>query len=125
MFCGVRADAGLSPFGSKLLEPSGSALSDPQAEALAEVIVSSMDRVSSSLSAQFGVVTFKVDRVEDVRLEEMLTISLDASSEEKAEAPIFIAFQRAVVGIAVFVHWRQDFCQTEKKQRLIQPTCSS
>ncbi len=84
-------------FGSKLLEPSGSALSDPQAEALAEVIVSSMDRVSSSLSAQFGVVTFKVDRVEDVRLEEMLTISLDASSEEKAEAPILLHFNEQLL----------------------------
>jgi flagellar motor switch protein FliN len=77
-------------FGSRLLEQSGSALSDPQAEALAEVVVSAMEGVSASLSAQFGAVSFKVDQVEDVRLEEMLTVPLDASSEEKAETPILL-----------------------------------
>ena len=40
--------------GSKLLEQPGSALSDAQVEALAEVIVSAMEGVSSSLAAQFN-----------------------------------------------------------------------
>jgi flagellar motor switch protein FliN len=81
-------EAQVIAFGSKLIEQSGSALGDPQGEALAEAIVSAMEGVSASFSDQFGAVTFKVDRVEDVHLEEMLTVPLDASSEEKAETPI-------------------------------------
>jgi flagellar motor switch protein FliN/FliY len=77
-------------FGSKLLEKTDSALSDPEAEALTEVIVTAMDGVCAALSAQFGIVTFKVDRVEDVRLEEMVTVPLDASSDGKAETPILL-----------------------------------
>jgi flagellar motor switch protein FliN/FliY len=84
-------------FGSKLLEQSSSALSDPQGEALAEVIVSAMEGVSSSLSAQFGAVTFKVDRVEDVRLEEMLTVPLDVSSEKEADTPILLHFNEQLL----------------------------
>ena len=80
-------------FGSKLLEQPGSALSDPQGEALAEVIVSAMEGVSSSLAAQFGAVTFKVDRVEDVRLEEMLAVPLEVSSEEKVGNPHSAVFR--------------------------------
>jgi flagellar motor switch protein FliN len=77
-------------FDSRLLESSGSTLSDPQEEALAEVIVSAMEGMGSSLFAQFGAVTFRVDRVEDVRLEEMLTVPLEVSSGEKEEAPILL-----------------------------------
>jgi flagellar motor switch protein FliN len=90
-------EAQVIAFGSKLLEQPGSVLNDPQAEALAEVIVSAMEGVSASLSAQFGAVTFKVDRVEDVRLEEMLTVPLDASSEEKAETPIRLYLNEQLV----------------------------
>jgi flagellar motor switch protein FliN/FliY len=89
--CFVAFDqAQVIALGSRLLEQADSALSDPQAEALAEVIVSAMDGVSAFLSAQFGAVNFKVDRVEDVRLEEMLAVPLDASSEDKAETPILL-----------------------------------
>jgi len=83
--------------GSKLLEQSGSALSEPQGEALTEIIVSAMEGVSSFLSAQFGAVAFKVDRVEDVRVENMLTIPLEVSSEEKAETPILVYFDESLL----------------------------
>jgi flagellar motor switch protein FliN len=84
------AEAQVIKFGSMLPEQSGSASGDPQGEALAGVIVTAMEGVSASLSAQFGAVTFKVDRVEDVRLGEMLTVSLDVSSEEKTETPVLL-----------------------------------
>ncbi len=89
--CFVAFDqAQVIALGSKLLEQSDSAMSDALAEALADVVVSAMEGVASSLSDQFGVVTFKVDRVEDVSLEEMLAVPLDASSEDKAESPVLL-----------------------------------
>lgn len=85
-------------FDSKLLERPGVGPSEPQDhEGLAEVIVSAMEGVSSFLVAQFGAVTFKVDRVEDVGLDEMLAVPLDVSSEEKAESPIRLYFDEQLL----------------------------
>jgi flagellar motor switch protein FliN len=83
--------------GPSLLEQSGHVLGDPQGEALTEVIVSAMEGVSTALSAQFGVVTFKVDRVEDARLEEMLTVPLDVANGEKAESSIWLYFDESLL----------------------------
>ena len=84
-------------FGSTLPDQPGSALGDAQGEALTEIIVSAMEGVSASLSDQFGAVTFKVDRVEDVRLEEMLAVPLEVSSEEKAETPVLLYFNEELL----------------------------
>ena len=84
-------------FGSKLLEQPGSAFSDAQAGALAEVIVAAMEGVSSSLAAQFNGVTFNVDRVEDVRLEELLSVPLDISNEAKAQTPVVLYFNEQLL----------------------------
>ncbi len=93
----VFEQAQVIALGSKLLGQSDSAVSDAHAEALADVIASAMDRVTASLAAQFGVVTFKVDRVEDVRLEKMLAVSLDASSGDKMETPALLYFDEQLL----------------------------
>jgi flagellar motor switch protein FliN/FliY len=90
-------EAKVIAIGSKLMKQSNSTLTDAQSEALAEVIVSAMDGVCSSVSALFGAVTFKVDRVEDVRLEEMLVVPLEVSSEEKTETPILLYFDEQLL----------------------------
>jgi len=69
--------------GSQLLNQPVAAFDDQQADALAELIASAMERLSSLLSPQFGEVTFKVDRVEDVRLEGMLAVPLEASCDDE------------------------------------------
>jgi len=86
----------VASLGSKFLGEPDSAL-DPQAEALAEVIVSGMGGLSSALFTRFGAVTFKVDRVEDVRLEDMLVLVLAASGGEEADVPVRLYFSEQMV----------------------------
>ncbi len=83
--------------GSKLLEQPGSDFSDALAEALGAVIVSAMEGVSSFLAAEFSDVTFRVDRVEDVRLEEMLSVPLDVSTGDDTPAPVVLYFDEQLL----------------------------
>ncbi len=100
--------------GSKLLNQPAAAFNDQQGEALAEAIVSAMDGLSSALSPQFGVVTFKVDRVEDVRLEEMLAVSLAASDGDKADAPLLLSFDELLLGSLTSSHGGEPSAQPKK-----------
>jgi flagellar motor switch protein FliN/FliY len=83
--------------GSRLLEQPVAEFSEDQAGALAEVMVSAMEGLSSAITAQFGVVTFKVDRVEDVRLDEMLVVSMTASGGEVVDAPVLLYFNEQLM----------------------------
>jgi flagellar motor switch protein FliN/FliY len=83
--------------GSKLLTQPVSAFSDKHGEALAEVMVSAMEGLSSALAVQYGAVTFRVDRVEDVRLEEMLVVPLTASGGDEADAPVLLYFNEELL----------------------------
>jgi flagellar motor switch protein FliN/FliY len=74
-----------------------SAFSDKHDEALAEVMVSAMKGLSSALAVQYGAVTFRVDRVEDVRLEEMLVVPLTASGGDEADAPVLLYFNEELL----------------------------
>jgi flagellar motor switch protein FliN/FliY len=80
----------ISTLGSRLLERPIAEFTEEQAEAVAEVIVSATEGLSSALATQFGVVTFRVDRVEDVRLEEMLVLAMTASSGEGPDKPVLL-----------------------------------
>jgi flagellar motor switch protein FliN/FliY len=96
--CFVAFDqAQVAALGSKLLEQPSAAFSDEQGEALAEVIVSAMEGLSSAISARFGGVTFQVDRVEDVRLEEMLVVPLTASGGDEVETPVLLYFNEPLL----------------------------
>jgi flagellar motor switch protein FliN/FliY len=83
--------------GSKLLEQPASTFSDQQGEALAEAIESAMEGLSSALSAQFGVVTVKVDRVEDARLGEMVVVPLTASFGDEGDRPVLLYFSESLL----------------------------
>jgi flagellar motor switch protein FliN/FliY len=83
--------------GSRLLERPVAVFSEDQGEALAEVIVSAMEGLSSALAAQFGVVTFKVDRVEDVRLDEMLIVPLVVSGGDATDTPVLLYFSEQLL----------------------------
>ena len=85
-------------FASKLLEKPVADVNDAQAEALAEVILSAMGGLISTLSGEFGVVNFKVDRVEDVRLEEMIAIPLDISSNDEPESLVLLYLDEPLLG---------------------------
>jgi flagellar motor switch protein FliN len=101
-------------FGSKFLEDADSALSDPQDEALAGVIVAATQGVGSSLAAQFGAVTFKVDRVEDVRVDEMLAVPLAVSSGEKEETSILLYFNEQLLASLSSSNERDPIAKAKK-----------
>jgi flagellar motor switch protein FliN/FliY len=83
--------------GSKLLEQPAAALSDQQGEALGAVIVSAVEGLSSALTEQFGVVTLRVDRVEDVCLDGMLVAALSASGADTEGAPVLMYFNEPLL----------------------------
>jgi flagellar motor switch protein FliN/FliY len=96
--CFVEFDqAQVVVLGSKLLEQPVSAFSDKHGEALAEAMVPAMEGLSSALAAQYGAVTFQVDRVEDARLEVMLVVPLAASDGDQADAPVLLYFNEPLL----------------------------
>lgn len=82
---------------ARLLERPVSELGDEQGGALAEVIESAMEGLSSVLATQFGTVSFKVDRVEDFRLHEMLVIPMAALEGDMATTPLLLYFNEQLV----------------------------
>jgi flagellar motor switch protein FliN/FliY len=82
----------VAALGSQLLKQPIVEFDDQQADAFEEVITSAMEGFCSLLSVQFGEVTFKVDRVEDVGLEGMLTVALEASCEDEHQIPLLLSF---------------------------------
>ncbi|MDQ2844720.1 MAG: flagellar motor switch protein FliN [Acidobacteriota bacterium] len=97
--CFATLDQGqVVALGSRLLGQPPSDFSDQQGEAVAAVILSAMEGLSSALADQFGVVNLKVDRVEDVRLEEMLAVPLAASGEDQVEVPLLLYFNKQLLG---------------------------
>ena len=93
----VLDQAQAAALGSRLLQEAAAPFSDQQGEALAEVIVAAMAGLRAALAAQFGGVTFQVDRVEDVRLEEMLFVSLAASGGDEVDSPVLLYFNDALL----------------------------
>lgn len=93
----VLDQAQAAGLGSQLLQQDAAAFNEQQGEALAEVIVAAMEGLRAALAAQFGGVTFQVDRVEDVRLEEMLFVSLAASGGDEVDSPVLLYFNDALL----------------------------
>jgi flagellar motor switch protein FliN len=119
--CFVAFDqAQVVALGSKLLQQPASAFSDQQGEALAEVIVAAMEGLCSALSAQYGVVTVKVDRVEDVRLEEMLLVPLTASGGDQGDTPVLLYFNEQL--LAALSSSYGDKPSAKAKKTAIDPT---
>jgi flagellar motor switch protein FliN/FliY len=90
------SQAEASALGPKLLEQPAVASNDEQGEALGRVVVSAAEGLGSTLAAQFGAVTVRVERVDNVRLEDMIVMKLCAVSED-AEIPVLMYFNEQLV----------------------------
>ena len=66
--------------------------SSEHADALAKVLTEAMAAMAGSLSAEYGDVTFKVDRVEDLAFGGMFVVPLAASAGEDPEIPVLLYF---------------------------------
>jgi flagellar motor switch protein FliN/FliY len=84
--------------GSKLLERPIAEFNEELGEEVAEVIASAMEGLSSSLTTQFGMVAFRVDRVEDAHLKEMLVVAMSASGVEGVEVPVLLYVSEQFLG---------------------------
>jgi len=99
--------------GSQLLKQAG-AFDDPKAEALAEVLALAMEGLSPLLFTQFGEVTCKVDRLENVGVEEMPVITLAASCGDQEEIPILLYFG---VQLSTSLSKSEDVLPPSKEQK--------
>jgi flagellar motor switch protein FliN/FliY len=77
---------------SKMLGLPVESFTDEHADALAKVISEAMAGVTASLSAEYGDVNFKVDRVEDLAFGGMFVAPLAASSGEDPDMPVLLYF---------------------------------
>lgn len=68
------------------------AFSNEHAGALAKVLTAAMAGMAASLSAEYGEVDFKVDRVEDLAFGGMFVVPLAASAGEDPEIPLLLYF---------------------------------
>ncbi len=87
----------VAEIGSKLQEQPASAFNEEQGNALAALLLVAMDGLSSALSAQFGQVSFKVERIQDAAIDEMLIVPLTAAGEGDAEMPVLLYFSGSLL----------------------------
>lgn len=77
---------------SKILGLPAGDFTDEHADALAKVISEAMAGIAESLSAEYGDLNFKVDRVEDLAFGGMFVVPLAASARDPADMPVLLYF---------------------------------
>lgn len=82
----------VAELGSKILGQPMSAFSDEHGEALAKVISSAMEGLNSALFAEYGGLTVRVERVEDMVFGGMFFIPLGASGGDQSDMPVLLYF---------------------------------
>jgi flagellar motor switch protein FliN/FliY len=83
----------VAELGAKILgEAEAGEYTTEQADALKSVVSSAMPAVSASLAAEYGELTFKVDRVADLAFGGMLVVPLSATLAEQAAVPVLLYF---------------------------------
>ncbi len=83
----------VAELGAKILgEAEAGAYTAEQADALKGVVSSAMPAVSASLAAEYGELTFKVDRIADLAFGGMLVVPLLATLAEQAAVPVLLYF---------------------------------
>ncbi|MGA9669752.1 MAG: flagellar motor switch protein FliN [Terracidiphilus sp.] len=82
----------VSQLASKICGHAVQAFSNEDGEALAKVISSAMSRFSTSTFADFGKVTFKVERATSPAVGGMSVVSLTADGEDQSSMPITFYF---------------------------------
>jgi flagellar motor switch protein FliN/FliY len=82
----------VAALGSKILGlPAGDFTKD-HADALAKTISAAMPGTAASLSAEYGDLSFKVDRVEDLAFGGMFVVPLAISTGEDSDIPVLLYF---------------------------------
>lgn len=77
---------------AKILGLPAAESSNDHADALAKVISAAMADTAASLSAEYGDINFKVDRVEDLSFGGMFMVPLAASVEGDPDLPVLLYF---------------------------------
>jgi flagellar motor switch protein FliN/FliY len=84
-------------FGLQLLGSLESAVGIEHVEAMGKVISSAMTRFGAALAPDYGALTFKVDRVEDLAFGGMFVVPLAASSGEQTGKPVLLYFDNKLL----------------------------
>ena len=82
----------VADLGSNILGRPRTAFSDEHSEALGKVITAAMAGLTASLSAEYGELTLKVDRVADLAFGGMFLVPLAASGGEQSGVPVLLYF---------------------------------
>jgi flagellar motor switch protein FliN/FliY len=82
----------VAAMGSKILGLPAGDFTDDHADALAKVISAAMARMAASLSAEYGDLNFKVDRVEDLAFGGMFVVPLAVSAGDDPDIPVLLYF---------------------------------
>jgi flagellar motor switch protein FliN/FliY len=82
----------VAELGSKILGQPAESFREEHAEALAKVISSATAKLTASLSAEYGELTFKVERVANLAFGGMLVVPLAASIGEQPDIPVLLYF---------------------------------
>jgi flagellar motor switch protein FliN/FliY len=82
----------VAELGSKILGEPAAAFREDHSEALTKVISTATAGLTASLSAEYGEITFKVERIADLAFGGMLVVPLAASTEEQPEMPLLLYF---------------------------------
>jgi flagellar motor switch protein FliN/FliY len=82
----------VADLGSRILAQPAADFREEHADALAEVITSASAGLTEALSASYGELTFKVERIADLAFGGMLVVPLAASIEEQPVIPVLLYF---------------------------------
>lgn len=99
---------------AKICGQPATAFGDEHTEALAKVISTAMKSLTTSLSEQYGALTFKVDRVSGLAFGGMLVIPLSASQGEQKGMPVSLYFDGELLANLAVKPGSKDAAGTDK-----------
>ncbi len=91
----------VAELGSKILGQPAAAFREDHSEALAGVISAATAGLTASLSAEFGEITFKVERIAELAFGGMLVVPLAASMEEQPDMPLLLYFDGKFLDVLI------------------------
>jgi flagellar motor switch protein FliN/FliY len=104
----------VAELGARILGKPASAYTEDHAEALAKVIAEAMPGVSAALAADFGELTFKVERAGELAFGGMLLVPMAASANEKTSIPVLLYFDGKFLAALSVPALMQNASATEK-----------
>jgi len=104
----------VADLGSKLLGEPAAAFREEHSEALAKVISSATAELTALLSAEYGELTFKVDRIADLAFGRMLVVPMSASMQEQPAMSILLYFDGQFLEALTSQGARKDAAESGK-----------